>query len=176
MNKVLSVTAGRSTERPVYSPDVRLYRGRAGDGADCLVTFDCRTVVLSRPVAGLACRIRLGTNQFQAVAAIARQDRHVIQLMHSDPGLSIDLAEAGSLEDAEDHGERLAMFLNLPQVTLAGRSASGDTVMSGAASAKRRNQPARLGTQRRPRFLTRRKTGNIVSFRKFEGSELIART
>lgn len=176
MNKILSMSAGRSSERPVSSADVLLYRGRAGDGADCLATFDRDTLVMSRPVAGLSCRIRIGTRQYKAVAAVAREGRHVIHLMHSDPGLSIDLAEATSLEDAEDHCDRLAAFLDLPRLTLAGRSASGDTIMSGAAPVQRRNQPVRLGKHRRPRFLTRRRTGNVVAIRKVEGSELIART
>ena len=176
MNKIHSVSAGRSSERPVSSAEVLLYRGRAADGADCLATFDRHTLVMSRPVAGLSCRIRIGTNQFQAVAMIARDDRHVIHLMHRDPGLSIDLAEAASLADAEDHCDRLAAFLDLPRLTLAGRSASGETIMSGIASHQRRNEPVRLGKHRRPRFLTRRRTGSVVSFRKVEGSELIARS
>src|ERR671916_494949 len=106
MNKILSIQAGRSTGRPASFPEVLLYRGRAGDGADCLATFDKDTVVLSRPVAGLSCRIRLSTSQYQAVAAVAREDRHVVQLMHRDPGLSIDLVEAATLEAAEEHRDR----------------------------------------------------------------------
>lgn len=176
MSKILSIQTGRSQERPVSFPDVLLYRGRAGDGADCLATFDRSTIVLSRPVAGLSCRIRLSTSQYRAVAAVAREDCHVIQLMHRDPGLSIDLAEASSLEAAEEYGERLAEFLDLPMLTLAGRGPSGDTIVAGPAPAPRRNQPARLGDHRRPRFLTRRKTGEVVSIRKVEGSEIIARS
>lgn len=173
MNKILSITAGRSSGRPASFPEVLLYRGRAADGADCLATFDKETIVLSRPVAGLSCRIRLSTNQYQAVATIAREDRHVIHLMHRDPGLSVDLAEAASLEAAEDHRDRLAEFLDLPTLTLAGRSASGDTIVSAAAPARRRKVHNGV---RRPRFLSRRKSGNVIAFGPIAGREIIARS
>ena len=171
MNKILSIQAGRSTGRPASFPEVLLYRGRAGDGADCLATFDKDTVVLSRPVAGLSCRIRLSTSQYQAVAAVAREDRHVVQLMHRDPGLSIDLVEAATLEAAEEHRDRLATFLDLPALTLAGRSASGDTVTSAAAPVRRKVH----NRAPRPRFLSRRKTGTVIAFGPIPGREIIAR-
>ena len=111
MDKVLHTTAGRSSGRPVWFPAVLLYRGRAEDGAHCLTTFDRRTVVLSRPVAGLACKIRLSTRQYQAVAVVARDDRHSVRLVHRDPGLSVDLTEMENFEAAEAYCDRLADFL-----------------------------------------------------------------
>lgn len=173
MNKILSIPAGRFSKRPASFPEILLYRGRAGDGADCLATFDKATIVLSRPVAGLSCRIRLSTNQYQAVAAIAREDRHVVHLMHRDPGLSIDLADAATLEAAEEHRDRIAEFLNLPALTLAGRSASGDTVVSRAAPTRRRKVHNRFP---RPRFLSRRKAGTVIPFQPITGREIIARS
>ena len=172
MNKILSIQAGRSSGRPASFPEVLIYRGRAGDGADCLATFDKNTIVLSRPVAGLSCRIRLSTNQYQAVAAVAREDGHVVQLMHRDPGLSVDLVEAATLEAAEEHCDRLSTFLDLPALTLSGRSASGDMAVSAAAP-KRRKMHNRAS---RPRFLSRRKTGQVIAFRQIAGSEIIARS
>src|SRR5918998_4127558 len=98
MDKVLHTTGGRSSERPVCFPDVILYRGRTGDGADCLTTFDRKTVMLSRPVAGLACKVRLSTRQYQAIALIIRDDRNTISLVHREAGLSVDLTD---MDDAE---------------------------------------------------------------------------
>src|SRR5215204_6815393 len=107
MGEVLPIHTGRSVERPVSFPDVILYRGRTGDGADCLTTFDRRTVVLSRPVAGLSCKIRLSVNQYQAVAVVARDRANIIRLMHRDPGLSIDLTEMEDFDAAEEYRDRL---------------------------------------------------------------------
>ena len=173
MNKIHSDAAGRSSERPVFLPDVLLYRGRAGDGADCLATFDRQTIVLSRPVAGIACRLRLSVGQYQAVAMVERGDRQVVQLLHRDRGLSVDLAEADTLDAAEQYRDRLADFLDLPALTLAGRSASGDTIVSGAAPLQRRKAALR---PRRPRFLARRKGAAVVTIRKIDGREIIARS
>jgi len=172
MDKVLHTTAGRSSGRPVCFPDVILYRGRAEDGADCLTTFDRRTVVLSRPVAGLACKIRLSTRQYQAVAVVARDDRHSVRLVHRDPGLSVDLTEMENFEAAAAYCDRLADFLDLPPMLMAGMTPAADAAAESAPAARRK---AAIRA-RRPRFLTRRKTGQVIEFRKLERREIIART
>jgi hypothetical protein len=172
MGKVLPIQTGRSVERPVSFPDVILYRGRTGDGADCLTTFDRRTIVLSRPVAGLSCKIRLTVNQYQAVAVVARDRANVIRLMHRDPGLSVDLTEMEDFDAAEEYRDRLADFLDLPPLMLAGTPCDADEKTGETPAVPRRN-PVRA---RRPRFLTRRKTGRVIGFRKLEGREIIARS
>lgn len=162
--------AGRSTKRPASFPDVLLYRGKTAEGEDCLVTFDRQTIVLSRPVAGLACRIRLSVAQYDAVAVVISHEGLTIRLMHDDAGLSIDLAEMPDLEQAEEYRDRLAGFLDLPAVTMGGVRPSASpntTVLNGGRTG--------LMKRRRARFLTRRQTGNVVELRKFEGGELIAR-
>jgi hypothetical protein len=92
--------------------------------------------------------------------------------MHRDPGLSIDLVEAATLEAAEEHRDRLSIFLDLPALTLAGRSASNDTTVSAAAPTRRKVH----NRTSRPRFLSRRKTGQVIAFRQVTGSEIIARS
>jgi hypothetical protein len=170
MDQVLPVAAGRSSERPVSFPDALLYRGRTGDGADCLVTFDRRTVVLSRPLAGLSCRIRLTASQYQAMAVETRSGVHVVCLVHAQPGLSVDLAEADDLGAAEEYCEKLADFLNLPAMLLA-RGEPGEQE-EAVVAAPRRNRKAR---SQRPRFLTRRKTGDVIEFPRIAKREIIAR-
>lgn len=150
--------------RSIPVADVLLFRGRAADGAYCLITFDRRTVVVSRPVAGLPCRIRVDPRHYQGVAVIERPDGQVVHLLHHDPGLSIDLVLLGSLEAAEEYRDRIASLLRLEPLTLAGRSASGDTIVSGTASGPRR---VRATAPRRPRFLARRRKGEVISIRKF---------
>jgi hypothetical protein len=165
-----SIGTGRSPERPVSFPDVLLYRGRASDGAECLATFDRQTIVLSRPVAGLPCRIRLGVRQYQAVAVIVADGEYTVRLMHRDDGLSIDLAELGTLRDAEEYCERLAGFLHLPSVTMGAGRAAGHAKLATAQSGR-----AQLTKRRRARFLTRRRTGNVIQLHSLEKHEIIAR-
>ena len=172
MDRVHTLMAGRSQERPAPFPEILLFRGRAGDGADCLVTFDRRTIVLSRPVAGLACKIRMSLRHYQAVAVVAADESHTVRLMHRDPGLCVDLISYSDFAEAEDHCDRLADFLQLPPVMLAGRAARAGERVAEAAPAPRRGNPART---RKPRFLARRRMGEVVAIRKIEGHELIAR-
>jgi hypothetical protein len=126
---------------------------------------------MSLPVAGLACRIRIPVRHYEAVALCVAPGRaggaHVIRLMHRDPGLSLDVEAFGSYATAEAYRDRLADFLGLPELVVAGTPA-GD---GGNASAPRR---VRAAQDRRPRFLTRRRTG-AVTVRRVEGSEIIAR-
>jgi plasmid replication initiation protein len=168
MDEVLHMRAGRSSERPAGFADVILYRGRAGDGADCLTTFDKETVMLSRPVGGLACKVRLSTRQYKAVALIARGERHTICLLHGEKGLSVELTDFDEAEAAEQYCLRLAAFLDLPMLLMA---RGGGNVSDRPAASPRRRMRAR-----RPRFLTRRKSGDVIEFRKFSGREIIARS
>lgn len=169
MDEVLHMTAGRSSERPACFPDIILYRGRAGDGADCLTTFDRKTVMLSRPVGGLACKVRLSTRQYKAVAVIARGESHTICLLHGERGLSVELTEFDDAEAAEDYCHRLAAFLDLPTLLMAGGDAR-------AASGQPTASPRRRMRARRPRFLSRRKSGDVIDIRKLSGREIIARS
>jgi hypothetical protein len=171
MDNLQSDLAGRSPGRPAIFTDVLLYRGTSADGADCLVTFDKRTLLMSRSVAGLACRIRIPVRQFQAVALMVRDRGHVIRLMHRDAGLTLDIEEFESFATAEEYGDRLADFLGLPAVTVAG-SPGEDETPSADHSEARRSRGVRA---RRPRFLARRRSGSPLTFEKIEGHEIIAR-
>jgi hypothetical protein len=128
---------------------------------------------MSRPVAGLACRIRVPVRQFQAVALVVSEKSHIIRLMHRDAGLSLDVEEFESFATAEDYRDRLAGFLDLPPVVAAGTPSRDreDEVATGPMQ-KRRPRSIRV---RRPRFLARRSTGEKAARGKIEGREIIAR-
>jgi len=126
---------------------------------------------MSRSVAGLACRIRIPVRQFQAVALMVRDSGHVIRLMHRDAGLTLDVEEFESFATAEEYGDRLADFLGLPAVTVAGAPAEDDRP-AAECSETRRNGGVKA---RRPRFLARRRSGSPLTFEKIEGREIIAR-
>ena len=127
---------------------------------------------MSRPVAGLACRIRIPVRQYQAVALVVRENSHVIRLMHRDAGLSLDVEEFESFATAEDYRDRLAGFLDLPPVIAAGTpSQDKDEIVAGPARLRR----GRAISVRRPRFLARRSAGEKLTRGKIEGREIIAR-
>ena len=134
--------------------------------------------MMSRPVAGLACRIRIPVRHYQAVAVLVRETRNVVRIVHRDAALSVDVEEFAAFETAEEYRDRLATFLDLPPLTLAGAPASAEDADDEAEAApvaspsRRRNSAHR---SRRPRFLTRRRAGEVVKLRKIEGREIIAR-
>jgi hypothetical protein len=170
MDQASSNPMGRSPERPINFPDVFLYRGRAGDGADCMATFDQRTMLMSRTVAGIACRIRIPVRQYQAVALVLRDTAHIVRLLHRDAGLSIDVEEFDTFATAEEYRDRLAGFLGLPALILAGASHSASE--AEATPVPRRNPALR---RRRARFLARRRAGGGIALRRVDGREIIAR-
>jgi len=172
MDERHSNLAGCSVEQSANFPDVLLYRCTSGDDADCLATLDRRTLIMSRPVAGLACRIRIPVRQFQAVALVVREKSHVIRLMHRDIGLSLDVEEFDSLTTAEEYRDRLASFLDLPPVLAAGTPSRDDEEIVTGPTRMRRGRAIRV---RRPRFLARRAPGEKPARGKIEGREIIAR-
>lgn len=125
---------------------------------------------MSRPVAGLACRIRVPVRQYQAVALVVRGNSNVVRLMHRDVGLSLDVEAFDSAATAEEYRDRLANFLDLPHVIV---SASPDAERGGNEAPRERR--VRSARTRRPRFLTKRHAGGAVTIRKVEGREIIAR-
>jgi hypothetical protein len=125
---------------------------------------------MSRPVAGLACRIRIPVRQYQAVALLVGERSHVIRLMHRDVGLSLDIEEFQNFATAEEYRERLADFLGLPSVIAAGTPSPEEPVSTAKPGDRRTRMKAR-----RPRFLARRHAGHEITIRKVEGREIIAR-
>lgn len=126
---------------------------------------------MSRAVAGLACRIRIPVRQYEAVAVLSRQTDHVIRLLHRDAALSVDVEEFNTLDTAEEYRDRLADFLELPPLSLAGGPHTPEATEAPGLPPRRRNKAFRA---RRPRFLARRRTGTL-KIEKVDGREIIAR-
>lgn len=103
---------------------------------------------------------------------LEREKRHLIRLMHRDAGLSIDIEEFESFETAEEYRDRLASFLNLPPMVMAGAPALAEGATETEAPQPRRGRSVR---GRRPRFLMRRRPGARAPLGKVEGREIIAR-
>ncbi len=101
---------------------------------------------------------------------MVREKHHVIRLVHRDAGLSIDVEEFDSFDTAEEYRDRLAGFLDLPPMIMAGAPQPREADETAAP------QPRRSAMRgRRPRFLTRRRPGSAGETAKVDGREIIAR-
>lgn len=161
--------AGRSSERPVSISDQRRFRGRAGDGAECLAALDRRTVLLARPVGGLACRLRLSPRQFLGVALVSRDGGASVRLVHRDPALTVDLLTVPDEAEASEAQDHIAGLLALP--CLPDRAEPPSLIIVTREPSRRRTNVA---GKRRPRFLHKRRTGGEPSASPIAGHEMIA--
>jgi hypothetical protein len=139
------------------------------DGRRRVVLLARDRVVIARSVAGVFMHIAMTPNAYRGVVLrlSALQDgifHYEIRLAHRDPDLSITLHEASDDSEIKAEWRLWARFLGLP--TLVERE-EGRAEPEGArlgeiaiarVTARRRG---RTINSRRPRFLTRRKTGRL---------------
>ena len=161
---ILPSPSNRSSERPSRSSSQRRYRGRAGDGAECLAALNSKTIIFARTVAGMACRLRLTPKQFQGVAVIRRGPVSAIRLVHGDPALTIDLTSTLDRGRAEKECASIAALLDLPML-------GGALRLIEAEPQKRRGTSA---GKRRARFLKNRRTGHLQAVDPVEGEEMFS--
>ena len=168
--KSLALVADRTSKRPAAMQFSTL----AGDGAPCLATLGADAVMLSREVAGLACRIRLGADHFRGVAVVDRDGRCIVRLLHSDLALTLDLATATSFDEAEALAYEVAALMRLPTLVMGGTGRfwlpAAEDPLSVAAADRRLS----LATPRRPRFLARRRPGRPAYAGKAAATETVA--
>ena len=128
---------------------------------------------MSRPVAGLACRIRIPVRQYQAVALLVR-DAEPCHPPHAPRRRA--LARRRGIRQLRRPRRNTATgsptFLDLPPLTLAGAPRAR---AEAHARPRKRAGATHVLRMRRPRFLTRRQTGDAIAIRKIEGREIIAR-
>ena len=138
------------------------------DGRRRVVLLARDRVVIARSVAGVFMHIAMTPNAYRGVVLrlSALRDgifHYEIRLAHRDPDLSVTLHEANDDSEITAEWRLWARFLGLP--TLVEREdgrAEPERAELGDASALRA-KPRRRGAamSRRPRFLTRRKTGQL---------------
>jgi hypothetical protein len=137
------------------------------DGRRRVVLLARDRVVIARSVAGVFMHIAMTPNAYRGVVlrlSALRDDgfHYEIRLAHRDPDLCVTLHEASDDSEIQAEWRLWAKFLGLP--TLVERE-EGSAEPEGAhlgEIAIARIQARRRGktiTSRRPRFLTRRKTG-----------------
>ena len=169
---------------PFRLPQAVSYASR-DDLGDVNFTIDHRGVTIRRVLinSGLPVTVVLPAKAFRGVAARAIEDGegHVtvtLELLHNDPMLSVPLLVAHDLDDvaadwrAWSDAYRLPMLLVEADGIARSLEESLGLVKKAAPTPRRKG---RVSTQRRPRFLARRKSGNLGLRLVVDGEEIIAR-
>ncbi|HTV69084.1 MAG TPA: DUF6101 family protein [Rhizobiaceae bacterium] len=179
------VWAGRHMRLdPFRLPQIVSYASR-DDHGDVTFTIDKRGAVIRRvlAVSGLAATIALPARAFRGVAAraIEHADGDVtvtLELLHNDPMLSVPLLVADNLEDIAADWRAWAEAYRLPMLLVEADGVArplDESIGSVRTASVKPRRKGRVSTQRRPRFLARRKSGNLGLRLVVDGEEIIAR-
>ena len=179
------VWAGRDMRLdPFRLPQVVSYAAR-DDFGDVTFTIDHRGAVLRRVLAmsGLPITVALPASTFQGVAARAIEDEFnnvtvTLVLLHPDPMLSVPLLVADDFEDISADWRAWAEAYRLPMLLIEADGIARTLQESIGAGIKtlppRDRRQGRATHSRRPRFLMRRKTGDLGLRLVIQGHEIIA--
>ncbi|TPL02839.1 MULTISPECIES: DUF6101 family protein [unclassified Mesorhizobium] len=180
------VWAGRNMRLdPFHLPQMVSYATR-DDYGDVTFTIDQRGAVIRRvlEMSGVPAIIALPPNAFRGVAARAMEDPDgnvtvTLELLHNDPMLSVPLLVADDLDDVAADWRAWADAYRLPMLLIEADGIARTLEESLGAAIKalppQERRKGRVSTMRRPRFLARRKAGNLGLRLVIDGQEIIAR-
>jgi hypothetical protein len=179
------VWAGRNMRLdPFRLPQVVSYATRDEQG-DVTFVIDKRGAVIRRILerSGLPATIVLPARAFRGVAARAIEDAEgnvtvTLELLHNDPQLSVPLLVADDLDDVAADWRAWAEEYGLPMLLIEadGIARTLEESLGAVKTAPVRDRRKRRTLQqRRPRFLARRKAGNLGLRLVVDGEEIIAR-
>ena len=100
-------------------------------------------------------------------------------LLHRDPSLNITVARSSDMEDLPADWQMWGRRYNLPLILIEADGVEqliSERVGSVEVAQPTPRRPHAMFAARRPRFLTRRKTGSIDNSNRLAGREIIART
>jgi hypothetical protein len=179
------VWAGRNMRLdPFRLPQVVSYATSDTFG-DVTFTIDQRGAIVKRilQMSGLPATVVLPANAFRGVAARAMEDPEgnvtvTLELLHNDPMLSVPLLVADNLEDVAADWRAWADAYRLPMLLIEADGIARTLEESLGAAIKalpaKDRRKRRVTPQRRPRFLMRRKPGNLGLRLVISGEEIIA--
>ncbi|MER9060685.1 DUF6101 family protein [Mesorhizobium sp. M0663] len=180
------VWAGRNMRLdPFRLPQVVSYATR-DDYGDVTFTIDQRGAVIRRTLgmSGVPAIIALPANAFRGVAARAMEDPDgnvtvTLELLHNDPMLSVPLLVADDLDDVAADWRAWADAYRLPMLLIEADGIARTLEESLGAAIKalpaQDRRKGRVSTMRRPRFLARRRAGDLGLRLVIGGEELISR-
>ena len=183
---LMPVWAGRNMRLdPFRLPQMVSYATR-DDFGDVTFTIEQRGATVRRILqnSGLPAIVVLPANAFRGVAARAIEDdeRNVtvtLELLHNDPMLCVPLLVADNLEDVAADWRAWADAYRLPMLLIEADGIARTLEESLGAAIKalpvQERRKGRATTPRRPRFLARRKAGDLGLRLVIDGEELISR-
>ncbi len=158
---------------------------RNGGTADAAFILDCREAILHRhDSAGTPVTLTVPLAGYSGVAARMEavgddgRVRTFVELLHRDPLLTLPLVAGDEPEDIAADWQAWGRALNLPLLVIGqdgSVSAALDRIGAVVVSRPKPRRRHSFFAGRRPRFLTRRKTGHGRPTERFEGREIIAR-
>ena len=169
---------------PFRLPQAVSYAGRDDQG-DVTFTIDRRGVTIRRVLEAsrLPVSIALPARAFRGVAARAIEDGDgevtvTLELLHADPMLSVPLLVAHDLDDVAADWRAWSDAYQLPMLLIEADGVA--RTLEESLGLVRKGPPVerrkgRVSTQRRPRFLARRRTGDLGVRLVIDGREIIAR-
>lgn len=180
------VWAGRNMRLdPFRLPQVVSYATR-DDFGDVTFTVDPRGAIVRRTLrlSGLPATVVLPSNAFRGVAARAMEDGEgnvtvTLELFHNDPMLCVPLLVAHNLDDVAADWRAWAEAYGLPMLLIEadGVARTLEESLGGVKTAPvRGRRKGRVSLSRRPRFLARRKSGDLGLRLVIAGEEIIARS
>lgn len=168
---------------PFRLPQVVSYATRDEQG-DVTFSIDHRGVVVRRILdkSGLPVTLVMPAKAFRGIAARAIEDGEgnvtvTLELMHADPALSVPLLVAHDLEDVAADWRAWSEAYGLPMLLVEadGVARSLEESLGAVRKAAPKLRRKRVSSQtRRPRFLARRKQGNLGLRLVVSGEEIIA--
>ncbi|MCI5076674.1 DUF6101 family protein [Oricola sp.] len=169
---------------PAKLPQKLIYATRTQAG-DVQITVNQNGCVLKRQldVSGLPLNIALPVNAFSGVAARAMYTGPesvlvTLELMHSDPELTVPLYVGHDLEGIARDWQQWSELLGLPMLIVDEDGVTRTLDESARNVIKDRSHPRRhhaMFAERRPRFLARRRMGSLGCRMVLDGVEIIAR-
>ena len=179
------VWAGRNMRLdPFRLPQAVSYATRDEQG-DVTFMIDQRGAVIRRILekSGLPVTILLPARAFRGVAARALEDPEgnvtvTLELLHNDPQLSVPLLVADDLDDIAADWRTWAEEYRLPMLLIEGDGIARtleETLGAVKTAPIKQRRKRRASQPRRPRFLARRKTGDLGLRLIIGGQEIIAR-
>ena len=180
------VWAGRNMRLdPFRLPQIVSYAA-SDDYGDVTFTIDHRGAIVRRilPMSGLPATVVVPSIAFRGVAARAMEDVDgnvtvTLELLHADPMLSVPLLVAHDLEDVAADWRAWSDAYRLPMLLIEADGVARTLEESLGAAIKTRPQEERrkrvVTPGHRPRFLMRRKAGDLGLRLVVNGEEIIAR-
>jgi hypothetical protein len=180
------VWAGRNMRLdPFRLPQIVSYATR-DDFGDVSFTVEQRGATVRRilQMSGLPATVVLPAKAFHGVAARAMEDEDgnvtvTLELLHRDPMLCVPLLVADNLEDVAADWRAWADAYRLPMLLIEADGVArtleeslGEAIKALPAQDRRKR---RVTPARRPRFLMRRKPGNLGLRLVIDGKEIVAR-